>query len=126
MSISQKQFEEFSHLLPVKRREPEVSDIQVINALIHVATTGIQWRDLPPEFGNWHTIYTRVNRWSKNGVLSKIFEELQKKEIIRVKIEVFEPKNEGKEPKAELLDNTENSDKNPANIHWVPSIARKN
>src|SRR3954463_3493434 len=23
-------------------------------------------------FGNWHTTYTRMNRWSKNGVLEEV------------------------------------------------------
>ena len=32
-------------------------------------------RGLPKRFGNWHTIYTR-NRWSKNGVLDRVFEHL--------------------------------------------------
>ena len=38
-------------------------------------------------FGNWHTIYTRRNRWSKNGVLNRVFEELQVQQIILIKIE---------------------------------------
>ncbi len=28
-------------------------------------------------FGNWHTIYTRMNRWAKTGVLDRLFEKLQ-------------------------------------------------
>jgi len=35
---------------------------------------GCKWRGLPKRFGKWHTIYTRMNRWSKNGVLDLIFE----------------------------------------------------
>ena len=38
----------------------------------------LQWRGLPARFGNWHTIYTRMNRWSKNGVLDRVFEQLQR------------------------------------------------
>ena len=49
--------------------------------------TGLQWRGLPPRFGNWHTIYTRMNRWSKNGVLDRVFEHLQRERIVRVKLE---------------------------------------
>ena len=29
-----------------------------------------KWRGLPQRFGNWHTIYTRMNRWAKSGVLA--------------------------------------------------------
>src|ERR1044071_5993027 len=42
---------------------------------------------LPKRFGNWHTIYTRMNRWSKSGVLDRLFEELQHAQIVRIRIE---------------------------------------
>lgn len=35
----------------------------------------------------WHTIYTRMNRWIKAGVLDRLFEELQWAQLVRVKIE---------------------------------------
>ena len=38
-------------------------------------------------FGNWHTIYTRMNRWAKSGVLERVSEQLQHEQIIRIKIE---------------------------------------
>ena len=40
-------------------------------------------------FGNWHTIYVRMNRWAKNGVLDRVFEKLQLEQIVRIKIEAF-------------------------------------
>ena len=42
---------------------------------------------LPKRFGNWHTVYTRMNRWAKAGVLDRLFEELQHQQLIRVRIE---------------------------------------
>ena len=45
------------------------------------------WRGLPKRFGNWHTIFTRMNRWSKSGVLDRVFEQLQRAQVVRVKIE---------------------------------------
>lgn len=38
--------------------------------------TGIQWRDLPKEFGSWNTVFKRFNLWSKKGILAKLFEKL--------------------------------------------------
>ena len=38
-------------------------------------------------FGNWHTIYTRMNRWSKAGVLDSVLEQLQREQIVRIQIE---------------------------------------
>ena len=64
-----------------------VTNLQFLNALLYVAEQGCKWRGLPKRFGPWHTIYTRMNRWSKNGVLDQVFERLQKEQIIRIKIE---------------------------------------
>lgn len=40
--------------------------------------TGIPWRDLPPEFGGWSSVFCRFNLWSKKGVMSGIFSHLPK------------------------------------------------
>ena len=59
----------------------------MLNAILYVAEHGCKWRGLPGRFGNWHTIYTRMNRWSKNGVLDEVFEHLQREQIVRIKLE---------------------------------------
>lgn len=41
------------------------------------------------KFGNWHTIYMRFSRWAKNGTIQRIFEELQKQNIIKVQSKVL-------------------------------------
>lgn len=40
--------------------------------------TGIPWRDLPPDFGPWKTIFNRFNRWSKSGYFMSAFESFKK------------------------------------------------
>ncbi len=54
-----------------------------------MAEHGCKWRGLPDRFGNWHTIYTRMNRWAKAGVLDRVFTALQEQQIIRIKIEAM-------------------------------------
>jgi hypothetical protein len=44
---------------------------------------------LPKRFGNWHSIYVRMNRWAKKGVLDQVFAKLQQEQILRIKIEAF-------------------------------------
>ena len=65
-----------------------VSNLDVLNAFLYVLEHGCKWRGLPARFGNWHTIYTRMNRWSKNGVLDRVFRGLQDEGIIRMNLEV--------------------------------------
>ena len=73
--------------LPRQRGNVKVTNLQFLNALLYVAEQGCKWRGLPKRFGPWHTIYTRMNRWSKSGVLDHVFERLQREQIVRIKIE---------------------------------------
>ena len=88
MELTQAQYERVAPCLPVQRGNVSLSNLQVLNAILYVAEHGCKWRGLPASFGNWHTIYTRMNRWSKNGVLDRVFEELQREQLVRVKLEV--------------------------------------
>ena len=88
MELSRSQFEKISHLFPAKRGKLSIEDYDVMRAVLYVAENGCKWRALPPRFGNWHTIYTRVNRWAKNGLLDRVFSAMQELELIRVNVEV--------------------------------------
>ena len=87
MEITQAQYERIAPSLPVQRGNVSVSNLQVLNAILYVAEHGCKWRGLPTRFGNWHTIYTRMNRWSRNGVLDRVFEQLQRERIMRIQLE---------------------------------------
>jgi transposase len=87
MEITEAQYLRIEPSLPRQRGNVSHSNLQVLNALLYVAEQGCKWRGLPKRFGNWHTIYTRMNRWSKNGVLDHVFEQLQREQIVRIKIE---------------------------------------
>ena len=87
MEINAAQFARIEPFLPVQRGNVSVTNLQVVNAILYVAEHGCKWRGLPKRFGNWHTIYTRMNRWAKAGVLDRLFEELQHQQVVRVRIE---------------------------------------
>jgi len=74
MKITAEQFARIEHCLPKQRGNVSMSNLNVLNAILYVAEHGCKWRGLPKRFGNWHTIYTRMNRWSKLGVLDRVFE----------------------------------------------------
>ena len=87
IEITPAQFATIEHCLPRQRGNVSLSNLQVVNAILYVAEHGCKWRGLPKRFGNWDTIYTRMNRWTKAGVLDRMFEELQRAQVVRIKIE---------------------------------------
>jgi len=51
---------------------------QVLNGVFWRTRTGSPWRDLPPEFGPWKTVYNRHRRWSGDGTYERILDELRR------------------------------------------------
>ena len=89
MKITEAQYRRIEACLPRQRGNVSISNLEVLNAILYVAEHGCKWRGLPVRFGNWHTIYTRMNRWAKAGVLDRVFTVLQEQQIIRIKIEAM-------------------------------------
>jgi transposase len=50
-----------------------VDDRRVVSGIVHMLRSGAPWRDCPPEYGPYTTVYNRFNRWSRQGIWSEIF-----------------------------------------------------
>ena len=50
---------------------------RVLNGIVYRLRTGCHWNKLPKEFGDDSTIHRWYQRWSKNGVLSRVLSELR-------------------------------------------------
>jgi transposase len=47
-----------------------------LNGVFWVLRTGAPWRDMPPIYGNWNTVYQRFRRWRINRIWEMILETL--------------------------------------------------
>lgn len=71
------QWERIENLLPGKASDPGVTakdNRLFVEAVLWGARTGSPWRDLPPELGNWHNVFTRFSRWGKTEVWQRVIE----------------------------------------------------
>lgn len=50
---------------------------RTINGILYLNKTGCQWRMIPPELGNWSTIYGYFKRWRCDGVWASLMETLR-------------------------------------------------
>lgn len=78
--LSNRQWKRLAPLLPAERGHkgrPYTQDHRTtIEGILWIARTGAPWRDLPPQFGKWGTVYQRFNRWVKSGVFDAVFASL--------------------------------------------------
>ena len=44
----------------------------MVSGIYYILRTGVQWRDLPKDFGPWNSVYTRFRRWCQSGLWSQM------------------------------------------------------
>ena len=134
MEITETQLLRIASCLPRQRGNVKVTHLQFLNALLYVAEQGCKWRGLPSRFGPWHTVYTRMNRWSKNGVLDQIFENLQRQQIVRIKIEAVKmdstivkvhPDGTGALKKTDPKPSASRAADGPPRFIWLPRMRER-
>jgi transposase len=75
--LSDRQWVRIEPHLPRNLTGPERGDDRrIISGIIHMLQSGARWRDCPPEYGPYTTIYNRFNRWAKRGRWGTVFEAL--------------------------------------------------
>jgi len=79
--LKDSQWKRIEGMLPGKKGDVGVTaknNRLFVEAVLWIVRTGSPWRDLPEEYGHWHRVYVRYNRWSHKGVWEKVFKELSK------------------------------------------------
>lgn len=78
--LTDEQWNKLKPLLPPQQPEtgrPRKSHRKIINGILWILNTGAPWRDLPDRYGPWETVYSRFNKWRKDGLWQKLFKRLQ-------------------------------------------------
>jgi transposase len=74
--LKDEQWERIAPLIPGKKGDPGRSGEDnrlFVEAVLWIGRTGSPWRDLPPYFGKWFSVWKRFRRWALKGVFEKIF-----------------------------------------------------
>ncbi|MFD5066297.1 IS5 family transposase [Streptomyces sp. NPDC058394] len=64
-------FERRSRALDIGR-PPEHDLRTILDAILYVDRTGVQWRYLPHDFPPWETVYGYFAKWEKDGVFTQL------------------------------------------------------
>lgn len=134
MEITEAQYKLVEDCLPRQRGNVRVSNLDLLNAILYVAEQGCKWRAVPQRFGPWHTIYTRMSRWAKAGVLDRVFERLQHAQIVRIRIEAVSmdstivkvhPDGTGALKKTALNRSENPGEDGPPRFIWLPRMLER-
>jgi putative transposase len=81
--ITDSQWDYIKELIPAAKNggRPRSLDMrQVINSVLYVTVTGIQWRMLPKSYPKWKSVYHYFRLWCKEGIWKRIHDTLRTRE----------------------------------------------
>jgi len=69
-SLTDAQWELIQPMLPARKPlgRPPTDRRRVLDAILHVVKTGVQWRMLPSDFTPWQTVFHSFRQWAKDNV----------------------------------------------------------
>jgi len=77
--LSDEAWEILAPLLPPERGRvcrPAQDNRRYFEAMVWIARTGAQWRQLPVGYGKWNSVFRRYRRWASAGVFDALFKSL--------------------------------------------------
>jgi putative transposase len=74
--LTDDQWEKVCLLLPIEKtgagRPIEIDMRASVDAMLYVAKTGCQWKNLPHEFPNYHSVYYHYRKWCLDGTWERV------------------------------------------------------
>ena len=80
LDLSDAQWAVLEPLLPRAKkpgRPPKWTKRQLIDGIRWRVRAGAPWRDIPPAYGHWATVYGLFRRWQRDGTWAKVLAALQ-------------------------------------------------
>jgi transposase len=78
--LSDAQWAALEPLLPRAKkpgRPPKWTKRQLVDGIRWRVRTGAPWRDIPPAYGHWATVYGLFRRWQRDGTWAQVLAALQ-------------------------------------------------
>lgn len=66
------QWDEVKTILEPKERKRKISLQVIVSGIIYLLENGCKWEGLPPQYGNYKSVWYYYNKWTVFGVLEKL------------------------------------------------------
>ena len=77
--LTDSQWDEVSKVLEPKQRKRKVSLQIILSGIIYLLENGCKWERLPPQYGNYKSVWYYYNKWMVWGLLEKLLYTLNQK-----------------------------------------------
>lgn len=79
--LTEVHWHQLAPLLPPQKSRggrPSLPHRRIINGIIWIQATGAPWRDVPAQYGSWHTVSSRFCGWQHAGIWPRLLRALQR------------------------------------------------
>lgn len=77
--LTDSQWQCIKDLVEIDQRRRKNSLRMVLNAIMKLACTGMQWREIDEKYPPWQSVYYYFRKWQKDGTLKLILRHLREK-----------------------------------------------
>lgn len=74
--LTESQWQVIENIVDPNKRRRKYSLHKIMNALLYIAKSGIQWRMLPKDFAPWETVYYYFRKWKRDGLIEETHDVL--------------------------------------------------
>ncbi len=73
--LTDSQWAKIEKFFTIRKRKHSLR--KIVNALLYITKSGIQWRMLPLDYPNWKLVYYYFRRWTLEGLIEVIHDSLR-------------------------------------------------
>lgn len=77
--LSESQWQVIEKFVDPNQRKRKYSLHQIMNALLYITKSGVQWRMLPGDFAPWESVYYYFRKWKRDGLIEEVHDVLVEK-----------------------------------------------
>ena len=78
-NLTESQWQVIENIIDPNQRKRKYSLRQIMNALLYIVKSGIQWRMLPKDFAPWESVYYYFRKQKRDGLIEEIHDTLIEK-----------------------------------------------
>jgi len=82
--LTESQWQVIEKIVDPNQRKRKYFLHEIMNALLYIAKSGIQWRMLPKEYPPWESVYYYFRKWKRDGLIEETHDILVEKIRIRI------------------------------------------
>ena len=74
--LTESQWQVIENIIDPNKRRRKYCLRDIMNALLYIAKSGIQWRMLPNDYAPWESVYYYFRKWKRDGLIEETHDVL--------------------------------------------------